>query len=143
MDEGGPGSTRLGRRIREACQEFTRAMERSWVFEADERSIPGPLRSLGPTPGRPRDVEIHVTTRHQDVRVGPERSAKEAVPNEMSLTCVPVDHVNSPGVTAVQLTQTVREPPARELHDEVVVVQDQRPGQRDPAVLVRCSLVEA
>ena len=141
-DELGPRLTGLRRRAREARQELAWPVERPRVLQADECAIARPSSLLWRAAGCPRDVEVDVTARRQDVLVRLEKSPEEPVPDEVTLARQSVDDVDPPGIAAVEFPQSVGETTTSELDHEVMVVQHECPREGDPAVLVRRPLVQ-
>ena len=142
MDERGPRLLGFRRRARKARKELARSMEWPGMLESDERGITRPPSVLWPAARCAWDVEVDVTARGKDILVLLQEPAEEPMTDEMALPCQPVDDVDAPGEPAVQLPHPIGEAAACELNREVVVVEHERPRERDPPVLVRRTLVE-
>src|SRR5215475_5879308 len=110
MDKVPPDLACSCRRAREESEQLGRPMERARMLQADECTVSRPFCVLGFAAGCPRDVQVDIPAGRHDLFVGFELPPEEPVANEMTLPGQSLDHMNSPGIAAVQLSRALGEP---------------------------------
>jgi len=142
FDEDPIGVPGVGRRGGDERQEFLRGVKWSRMLDPDRRPVSAPACLLGSITGCRGGVEIDVATRYEHLALRTELACEEPVADEVSLTGEPVDRMDAPGKTAMELAHSLGQATVRQPHDEVMVVPHHHPFECLPAVLLGTPAVE-